>query len=42
MDFQNMTMQQNIAYYFYDSWTQKIETKHQLGLVPNLSWRLEF
>ena len=42
MDFQNLTLQQNIAYYFYDAWTQKIETKYQLGLVPNLSWRLEF
>jgi hypothetical protein len=42
MDFQNVTSQKNIAYYFYDPFTQKIETKYQLEFVPNLSWRLEF
>lgn len=42
MDFQNATMQQNVAYYFYDAFTDKTETKYQLGLIPNLSWRLEF
>lgn len=42
MDFQNITMQENVAYHYYDPWTKKAETKLQLGLVPNLSWRLEF
>lgn len=42
MDFQNATMQQNVAYYFYDPFTDKVETKYQLGLIPNISWRLEF
>jgi len=42
MDFQNATMQENIAYQFWDPYTQSVETKYQLGLIPNLSWRLEF
>lgn len=42
MDFQNATMQENIAYQYWDPYTQKVETKYQLGLIPNLSWRLEF
>jgi len=42
MDFQNVTMQQNVAYYFYDPFTDKVEKKLQLGLIPNVSWRLEF
>ncbi len=42
MDFQNMTMQENVAYHYYDAWTRRVETKFQLGLIPNLSWRLEF
>ncbi len=42
MDLQNVTLQQNVAYQFYDPFTQKVETKYQLGLIPNISWRLEF
>lgn len=42
MDFQNATMQQNVAYYFYDPYTDRVEKKLQLGLIPNASWRLEF
>lgn len=42
MDFQNATMQKNIAYYYYDPFTNQVETKEQLGLIPNISWRLEF
>lgn len=42
MDFQNATMQENIAYQYWDPYTQQVETKYQLGLIPNLSWRLEF
>jgi hypothetical protein len=42
MDFQNVTNQQNVAYHYYDPFTKKIETKHQLGLIPGISWRLEF
>ncbi len=42
MDFQNVTMQKNVAYYYWEPFTKKIATKYQLGLIPNLSWRLEF
>lgn len=42
MDFQNVTMQENVAYQYWDPYKQKVETKYQLGLIPNLSWRLEF
>ncbi len=42
MDFQNATLQQNVAYRYFDPFLRRIETKYQLGLIPNLSWRLEF
>lgn len=42
MDFQNATMQENVAYQYWDPYKQAVETKYQLGLIPNLSWRLEF
>lgn len=42
MDLQNVTMQKNIAYHYYDPFTKQVETKYQLGLIPNISWRLEF
>lgn len=42
LDLQNLTGQQNLAYHFFDPYTQKIENKYQLGTIPNFSWRLEF
>ncbi|MBK6930114.1 MAG: TonB-dependent receptor [Saprospirales bacterium] len=42
MDFQNVAIRKNVAYRYYDPYTSRVETKTQLGLVPNLSWRLEF
>lgn len=42
MDIQNASIRRNVAYQYYDAYTEKIETKYQLGLVPNLSWRFEF
>lgn len=42
MDFQNVTGQKNVAYRYYDPFTARVETKYQLGLIPNLTWRLEF
>lgn len=42
MDFQNVSIRKNTAYRYYDPYTGRVETKEQLGLVPNLSWRLEF
>jgi hypothetical protein len=42
MDFQNVSIRKNVAYRYFDPYTGRVETKEQLGLVPNLSWRLEF
>jgi len=42
IDFQNVTNARNVAYYYYEPFTQKTATKLQLGLIPNLSWKLEF
>lgn len=41
LEFQNLTMQQNLAYRYFDPYTQQVENKYQLGLIPNLSWRVE-
>jgi hypothetical protein len=41
LEFQNLTNKKNIAFLYYDPLTQSVQTKYQLGLIPNLSWRLE-
>ncbi len=41
-DLQNATFRQNIAYLYYDPLQQRILSKAQLSLVPNISWRLEW
>lgn len=42
MDFQNVALRPNIAYYYWEPRTREITAKNQLGLIPNLIWRLEF
>ena len=42
LDIQNLTGKQNLAYHFFDPYTQQIENKYQLGTIPNFSWRVEF
>ncbi len=42
LDLQNLTGRQNLAYYFYDPYTDNVENKYQLGTIPNFSWRMEF
>lgn len=42
LDLQNLSGQQNLAYHYYDPYTNKIEEKFQLGTIPNFSWKLEF
>ena len=42
IDIQNLTNQQNIAYYYFDHFLDKVVTKYQLGIVPYLSYRIEF
>jgi len=41
-DIQNVTARQNIAYQYYDPFTNNIETKYQLGLLPFISYKIEF
>jgi len=42
LDIQNVTNQKNIAFTYYDLEQQNVVTKNQLGLIPILSYRLEF
>ncbi len=42
LDLQNVSNQQNVAYYYYDNFRNSTQTKYQLGLIPNLGWKLEF
>jgi hypothetical protein len=42
LDIQNLANQKNVSYYYYDIYTQKIETRYQLGLIPVLSFKLFF
>ena len=42
LDIQNATNAQNEAFSYYDTLQQQIVIKNQLGLIPLLSWRLEF
>lgn len=42
IDIQNLTAQQNLAYRYFDTFTQKIERKNQLGLIPVLVYRIDF
>ncbi|MEO6758695.1 MAG: hypothetical protein ABIO24_04515, partial [Saprospiraceae bacterium] len=42
IDLQNVTMQKNQAYQYYEPFDNTVQTKYQLGLIPNISWRLEF
>ena len=42
LDIQNLTNQQNVAFRTYDFLQDQIIEKYQLGLIPLLSYRLEF
>jgi hypothetical protein len=42
LDVQNTTNRRNVGFDFYDSVQQKVVTKRQLGLIPVLSYRVEF
>ncbi len=42
LDLQNATNAQNEAYRYFDWRQNEIVTKYQLGLIPNLSYRIEF
>jgi hypothetical protein len=42
LDLLNVTNAQNEAYHYYDQRKGEVVTKYQLGLIPNLSYRIEF
>jgi hypothetical protein len=42
LDVQNATNRKNPAWYYYDEQQQALVVKHQLGLIPFLSYRVEF
>jgi hypothetical protein len=41
-ELQNATLRQNVAYRYLEIVNRQVETKYQLGLIPNISWRMEF
>ena len=42
MDIQNLTNSENLAYSYYDTEKGEVLEKLQLGLIPNLTYRIEF
>lgn len=42
LDLLNVTNAQNVAYGYFDELKQEVVTKYQLGLIPNVSYRIEF
>ncbi|MEM9887155.1 MAG: TonB-dependent receptor [Bacteroidota bacterium] len=42
LDIQNASNQQNIAYQYYDQVQGEVLTQNQLGLIPILTWRIEW
>lgn len=42
IDIQNVANHQNLAYFYYDTHTQTVEAKYQLGIIPVLVYRVDF
>ncbi len=42
LDIQNLTNQENIGYQYYDRFTESVETRYQLGILPVINYRVEF
>ena len=42
LDLLNATNAQNEAFRYFDLRKDEVVTKYQLGLIPNLSYRIEF
>jgi hypothetical protein len=42
LDIQNATHRKNVAFDYYDTVQQRVVTKRQLGIIPILSYRVEF
>ncbi len=42
IDLQNALFRENVGFYYYDNFLNSDETSYQLGLVPIITYRLEF
>ncbi len=42
LDVQNVTNRENFYYSYFDSKAGKVKTENQLGLFPNISYRIDF
>lgn len=42
LDIQNLTNQQNFSYSYFDTVMNKVNIQYQLGVLPNLSYTIEF
>ena len=42
LDLLNATNAQNVSYQYFDVRKREVVTKYQLGLIPNVSYRIEF
>ncbi|MBM3177881.1 MAG: TonB-dependent receptor [Bacteroidetes bacterium] len=42
IDIQNVTNRLNSAGYYYDTFLRSIKPRYQLGIIPVLTWRLDF
>ncbi|MEO0331169.1 MAG: hypothetical protein AAF223_05720, partial [Bacteroidota bacterium] len=42
LDLQNALNQQNVAFQYFDTIEGAVVTKYQLGLIPILTYRVEF
>ncbi len=42
LDIQNVMNHQNVAFNYYDSFLQRVETRYQLGIIPVIVYRVDF
>jgi outer membrane receptor protein involved in Fe transport len=42
LDIQNVTNSKNESFKYYDTFLNEVEQQYQLGLIPILSYRIEF
>ena len=42
IDIQNLSNRENGAGYYFDTFKQQVQLRKQLGIIPVLTWRLEF
>ena len=42
LDIQNLLNRENAAGFYFDTFLQEVQTRKQLGIIPTLTWRLDF